>query len=58
MERNKEMVTVKSYDGKLVRIPEEKLDEYLENQRLIKKYLDDGMNVEEIKVLLKMENKN
>ena len=52
------MVTVKSYDEKLVRIPEEKLDEYLENQRLIKKYLDDGMNIEEIKVLLKMENKN
>ena len=52
------MVTVKSYDGKLVRIPEEKVEEYLENQRLIKKYLDDGMNIEEIKVLLKMDKMN
>ena len=52
------MVTVKPYDGKLVRISEEKVEWYLENQRLIKKYLDDGMNIEEIKVLLKMDKMN
>ena len=52
------MVTVKSYDGNLVRIPEEKVEKYLRNQRLIKKYLDDGMNIEEIKVLLKMDKMN
>ena len=39
------MVTVKSYDGNLVGIPDEKVEEYLINQRLIKKYLDGGMNV-------------
>ena len=52
------MVTVKPYDGKLVRISEEKVEGYLENQRLIKKYLDDGMNIEEIKILLKIDKMN
>ena len=51
------MVTVKSYDGKIVRVPEEKVEEYLRNQKLIKKYVDEGLSIEEIKVLLKMKEK-
>lgn len=46
-------VTVKSYDDKLVRIPEYKKDEYLELQRLIKSYLNEGKTIEEIKKLIK-----
>ena len=47
------MITVKSYDGKLVTIPEEKKDEYEKNQRKIKMYLEQGKTKEEIKELLK-----
>lgn len=34
-----EYVTLKSYDGKMVRVPLEKKDEYIRNQKLIKMYL-------------------
>ena len=51
------MVTVKSYDGKMVRVPEKKVEEYLRNQKLIKKYVDEWLSIEEIKVLLKMKEK-
>lgn len=47
------MITVKSYDGKIVTVPEEKKDEYEQNQRLIKMYLNQGKTKEEIKELLK-----
>ena len=46
-------VTLKSYDGKLVRVPEEKKEEYLRNQERIKMYLDEGKSIEEIKEILK-----
>ena len=46
-------VTLKSYDGKLVRVPEEKKEEYLKNQERIKMYLDEGKGIEEIKEILK-----
>ncbi len=49
------MITVKSYDGKLVRIPEEKKEEYEKNQKLIKMYLEQGKTKEEIKKLLAKE---
>lgn len=47
-------ITVKSYDGKMVRIPEEKREEYLRNQKRIKMYLEEGKTKEETKEL--MEN--
>ena len=46
-------VTLKSYNGKLVRVPEEKQEEYLRNQERIKMYLDEGKSIEEIKEILK-----
>lgn len=48
------MITVKSYDGRMVTIPEEKKNEYEKNQRLIKMYLKQGKTKEEIKELLKI----
>lgn len=48
-------VTLKSYDGKLVRVPEEKKDEYLRNQERIRVYLDEGKSMEEIKEILNHE---
>ena len=45
-------VTLKSYDGKLVRVPEEKKEEYLRKQEMIKLYLDEGKTIEEIKEIL------
>ena len=47
------MITVKSYDGKMVTIPEEKKDEYEKNQIIIKMYIEQGKTKEEIKELLK-----
>ena len=47
------MITVKSYDGKMVTIPEEKKEEYERNQKQIKMYLEQGKTKEEIKELLK-----
>ena len=52
--REKQMITVKSYDGRMVTIPEEKKNEYEKNQRLIKMYLKQGKTKEEIKELLKI----
>ena len=48
-------ITLKSYDGKLVRVPEGKKEEYLRNQERIKMYLDEGKSLEEIKEILKFE---
>lgn len=48
-------ITLQSYDGKLVRIPEEMKDEYIRNQDKIKRYLEQGKTKEEIKELLKKE---
>ena len=48
-----EYITVKSYDGKIVRIPAEEKEEYLKNQNLIKKYLDEGKNYKEILEIMK-----
>ena len=46
------MITVKSYDGKMVRIPEEKKEVYERNQKLIKMYTEQGKTKKEIKELL------
>ena len=51
-------VTLKSYDGKLVRVPEDKKEEYIRNQERIKAYLNEGKSFEEIKELLNNEQKN
>ena len=48
-------VTLKSYDGKIVRVPEERKEEYLRNQERIKMYLSEGKSIEEIKEILKEE---
>ena len=50
-----EYITVKSYDGKIVRIPAEKKDEYSTNQGKIELYLSEGKSIEEIKEILKNE---
>ncbi len=47
------MITVKSYDGKMVSIPEEKKEEYERKQRLIKMYIEQGKTKQEIKEILK-----
>lgn len=49
------MITLKSYDGKMVRIPEEKKEEYERKQRLIKMYLKQGKTKAEIKEILSNE---
>ncbi len=49
------MITVTSYDGKLVRIPEEKREEYERRQRLIKQYIKQGKTKAEIREILKNE---
>ena len=49
------MITVRSYDGKLVTIPEEEKEKYEKNQNLIKMYLEQGKTKEEIKKILKKE---
>lgn len=46
-------VTVKSYNGKLVRVPLERKEEYIENQNKINLYLREGKTIEEIRELLK-----
>ena len=48
-----ENVTLKSYDGKKVRVPLEKKEEYIRNQKLIKMYLEQGKGIDEIKEILK-----
>ena len=44
-----EYITLKSYDGKMVRVPIEKKEEYIRNQEKIKIYLEQGKTIEEIK---------
>lgn len=41
-------ITVKSYDGKLVSIPLDKKDEYLNAQEEIKELLNSGKNMDEV----------
>lgn len=48
-----ELVLVKSYDGTMVKVPKDKVKEYLNQQTLIKKYLKEGKSIAEIKILLK-----
>lgn len=48
-----EYVTVLSHNGKMVRVPLEKKDEYIRNQKLIKMYLEQGKGIEEIKEIIK-----
>ena len=48
-----ELVLVRSYDGTVVKIPKDKAKEYLAKQALIKKYLEEGKSIAEIKKLLK-----
>ena len=48
-----EYITVESYDGKMVRVPMDKKEEYLRKQKQIKMYLEQGKDIEEIKEILK-----
>ena len=48
-----ELVLVESYDGTIVKVPKDKVKEYLRQQALIKKYLEEGKSLAEIKKLLK-----
>ena len=48
-------ITVKSYDGKMVSIPEENREEYLRNQKRIKEMIKAGKTKEEIMEVLKGE---
>ena len=50
-----EYVTLKSYDGKMVRVPFEKKDEYIRNQRIIKACIEQGKGLKEIRETLKDE---
>lgn len=43
-----EKVTIKSYDGKLVRVPLSKKEEYLNKQKEIKRLLESGKTKEEV----------
>ena len=49
-------IMVKSYDNKIVRIPEDKKEEYLNTQEKIKHLLKQGKTLQEIKELIKNEN--
>ena len=46
-------ISVKSYDGTIVRIPKEKLKEFNLKQKQIKEMLDNGKSLEDIKIVLK-----
>ena len=48
-----EYITLKSYDGKMVRVPYEKKEKYLQNQNKIKSLIKEGKNIDEIMELLK-----
>lgn len=48
-----EYVIVKSYDNKIVRVKKEEVEKYLLNQKKIKKYIQEGKSLKEIKDLLK-----
>ena len=47
-----EYITLKSYDGKMVKVPYEKKEEYLKNQNRIKSLIDEGKSIDEIKEIL------
>ena len=51
-------ITVRSFDGKMVRIPEEKREEYLRNQKKIKMYMEQGKTKEEIMEMMQNEWKH
>lgn len=51
-----EYVFLKSYDDKIVKVPIDKKDEYLRNQKLIKQYLEEGKNLREILSLMRKDN--
>ena len=46
-------VSVKSYDGTIVRIPKDKVNEFNNKQLKIKEMLSKGKSIEEIKVLIR-----
>ncbi len=52
-----EYVTVRSYDGKLVRVEASKKDEYLRTQEKIKSLIKSGKSLEEIKEIMKNDGK-
>jgi len=47
------LVSVKAYDGTIVRIPESKINEFTIRQERIKKLLKEGRTIEEVLILLK-----
>ncbi len=47
-----ELVLVEAYDGTIVKVPKDKVKEYLAKQALIKKYLEEGKSLAEIKKIL------
>lgn len=47
------MISVKSYDGKIVRIEESKLDEFNKRTEKIKQLISEGKTLDEITKLLK-----
>ena len=47
------LVSVKAYDGTIVRIPKDKLNEFNARQEKIRKMLNSGKSSEEIKTLIK-----
>ena len=53
-----EKVTIKSYDGKLVRVPLSKKEEYLNKQKEIKILLDSGKTKEEVLRILNERKDN
>ncbi len=53
-----DIVTVKSYDGKLVRVPLSKKEEYLNKQKEIKILLDSGKTKEEVLRILNERKDN
>ena len=48
-----EYITLTSYNGKLVRVPIDKKEEYIRKQKQIKMYLEQGKDIEEMKEILK-----
>ena len=51
-------VILKAYDGKIVRVPFDKKDEYLRTQEIIKFYIQKGKSLKEIIELLGDKNEN
>lgn len=53
---NDDYIMLKSYDEKIVRIPIDKKDEYLQKQEKIKYYLKEGRSIKETIKLLGEQN--